>query len=27
MHVLLDERFYDCMMGTCPAGHRHMVDD
>jgi predicted RNA-binding Zn-ribbon protein involved in translation (DUF1610 family) len=26
-YVLLDEGFYDCTMGTCPAGHRHMVDD
>jgi hypothetical protein len=25
--VLLDEGFYDCTMGTCPAGHRRMVDD
>jgi hypothetical protein len=21
-----DEGFYDCVMGTCPRGHRHMVD-
>ncbi len=26
-YVLLDEGFYDCTMGTCPTGHRHMVDD
>jgi predicted RNA-binding Zn-ribbon protein involved in translation (DUF1610 family) len=26
-YVLYDEGFYDCTMGTCPAGHRHMVDD
>ncbi|MBV9384722.1 MAG: hypothetical protein JOY82_22805 [Streptosporangiaceae bacterium] len=26
-YVLFDEGFYDCTMGTCPAGHRHMVDD
>jgi predicted RNA-binding Zn-ribbon protein involved in translation (DUF1610 family) len=25
--VLADEGFYDCTMGTCPNGHRHMVDD
>ena len=26
-YVLFDEGFYDCTMGTCPAGHRHMVAD
>jgi predicted RNA-binding Zn-ribbon protein involved in translation (DUF1610 family) len=26
-YVLFDEGFYDCTMGTCPGGHRHMVDD
>ena len=26
-YVVFDEGFYDCTMGTCPAGHRHMVDD
>ena len=26
-HVLLDDGFYDCTMGTCPSAHRHMVDD
>ena len=26
-YVLFDEGFYDCTMGTCPSGHRHMVDD
>jgi hypothetical protein len=26
-HVMLDDGFYDCTMGTCPNGHRHMVDD
>jgi hypothetical protein len=26
-YVLVDEGFYDCTMGTCPRGHRHMVDD
>lgn len=26
-HVLVDEGFYDCTMGTCPNGHRHMLDD
>jgi hypothetical protein len=26
-YVLFDDGFYDCTMGTCPAGHRHMVDD
>jgi hypothetical protein len=26
-YVLLDEGFYDCTMGTCPAGHRRTVDD
>lgn len=25
--VLLDEGFYDCTIGTCPKGHRHMLDD
>jgi len=24
---VFDEGFYDCTMGTCPAGHRHVVDD
>jgi hypothetical protein len=26
-YVLVDEGFYDCTMGICPQGHRHMVDD
>jgi len=26
-YVLFDEGFYDCTMGTCPAGHRHVIDD
>ena len=26
-YVLMDEGFYDCTMGICPDGHRHMVDD
>ena len=26
-YVLVDEGFYDCTMGTCPHGHRHLVDD
>ena len=26
-YVLVDEGFYDCTMGVCPAGHKHMVDD
>jgi hypothetical protein len=26
-YVLFDEGFYDCTMGTCPVGHRHMLDD
>lgn len=26
-YVLVDEGFYDCTMGICPGGHRHMVDD
>jgi len=26
-YVLVDEGFYDCTMGTCPNGHRHVVDD
>ena len=26
-YVLVDEGFYDCTMGTCPGGHKHMVDD
>jgi hypothetical protein len=26
-YVLFDEGFYDYTMGTCPAGHRHMLDD
>lgn len=26
-YVVFDEGFYDCTMGTCPAGHRHMIDD
>ena len=26
-YVLVDEGFYDCTMGICPNGHRHMVDD
>jgi hypothetical protein len=26
-YVLFDEGFYDCTMGTCPAGRRHMIDD
>jgi hypothetical protein len=25
--VLTDDGFYDCTIGTCPNGHRHMVDD
>ena len=25
--VRTDDGFYDCTMGTCPNGHRHMVDD
>jgi predicted RNA-binding Zn-ribbon protein involved in translation (DUF1610 family) len=25
--VLWDEGFYDCTMGTCPHGHRHLLDD
>jgi hypothetical protein len=25
--ALFDEGFYECTMGTCPGGHRHMVDD
>lgn len=27
IYVVFDEGFYDCTRGTCPAGHRHMVDD
>jgi predicted RNA-binding Zn-ribbon protein involved in translation (DUF1610 family) len=26
-YVVFDEGFYDCTIGTCPAGHRHTVDD
>ena len=26
-YVLVDEGFYDRTMGTCPGGHKHMVDD
>jgi predicted RNA-binding Zn-ribbon protein involved in translation (DUF1610 family) len=26
-YIVFDEGFYDCTMGTCPAGHRHMIDD
>ena len=26
-YVLMDEGFYDCTMGVCLAGYRHMVDD
>ena len=22
-----DEGFYDCTYGTCPQGHRRMIDD
>src|SRR5581483_7126353 len=25
--VLSDEGFYDRTMGTCPSGHKHIVDD
>jgi hypothetical protein len=25
--VLVDDGFYECTMGTCPGGHKHMVDD
>jgi len=25
--VILDEGFYDCTEGLCPAGHRQMLDD
>ena len=25
--VVEDEGFYDCTYGTCPAGHRQMIDD
>lgn len=25
--VILDEGFYDCTVGVCPAGHRQMIDD
>jgi hypothetical protein len=24
---LFDDGFYDCTMGTCPNGHKHMIDD
>jgi predicted RNA-binding Zn-ribbon protein involved in translation (DUF1610 family) len=26
-YVVFDEGFYDCTVGTCPAGHRHTIDD
>ena len=26
-HVLADESFYDCTIGICPSGVRHLVDD
>jgi hypothetical protein len=26
-HVVFDGPFYDCTEGTCPAGHRHTIDD
>jgi hypothetical protein len=25
--VVEDEGFYDCTYGTCPRGHRRMIDD
>lgn len=25
--VVMDEGFYDCTEGTCPAGHRQTIDD
>jgi predicted RNA-binding Zn-ribbon protein involved in translation (DUF1610 family) len=25
--VLADEGRYDCTMGICPAGHKHVIDD
>ena len=25
--VIMDEGFYDCTYGTCPLGHRSMIDD
>jgi hypothetical protein len=24
-YVLVDDDFYDCTMGICPGGHRHMI--
>lgn len=24
-YVLVDDDFYDCTMGICPSGHRHMI--
>jgi predicted RNA-binding Zn-ribbon protein involved in translation (DUF1610 family) len=26
-YVLFDQGSYDCTMGTCPDGHKHMMDD
>jgi hypothetical protein len=26
-NVIFDETFYDYTMGTCPNGHRYMIDD
>jgi hypothetical protein len=26
-YVVFDDGFYDCTIGTCPAGHRHTIDD
>lgn len=25
--VIMDEGFYDCTEGVCPAGHRQLIDD
>jgi len=26
-YVPVDEGLFDCTMGICPSGHRHVVDD
>jgi hypothetical protein len=25
--VIMDDGFYDCTRGTCPAGHEHLLED